>query len=154
MSSILYRPAVPGDIPSLAGIRAINRGTQEYWNDRITGYMEYRVNPQRALKPRILYTALADELIIGFIAGHLTQRFDCDGELEFIDTLEAFRRKGVATNLVNMLAKWFIDQGAYNICVDPGNEIARIFYKKNGAEMLNKHWIVWKDIRNLPDPVR
>src|SRR5580704_1650642 len=99
MPTIDYREAIKEDIPFLARIRAKNSATEEYWIDRITGYLEYRVNPQKALKPRILFIAASDDQIIGFIAGHLTERFGCDGELEFIDTLEPFRRKGVATNL-------------------------------------------------------
>ncbi len=93
--------------------------------------------------------AIKDDAIIGFIAGHLTKRFECDGELEWIDVLSQGRRKGIASELVLELADWFKKQNAFKICVDPGNEIARKFYFKNGAEKLNEHWMFWNNISLL-----
>jgi ribosomal protein S18 acetylase RimI-like enzyme len=106
------------------------------------------VNPQKALKPRVLYVAVADGAIVGFIAGHLTRRFDCDGELEWIDVVPEYRGNSVSKELVRRLAGWFTDHGAARICVDvdPENTIARRFYRKHGARQLNKHWLVWDDI--------
>jgi ribosomal protein S18 acetylase RimI-like enzyme len=145
--NILYREATKQDILFLAKIRAKNSGTEESWISRISGYMDCTVHPQQALKPRIMYIVSDNDKIIGFIAGHLTRRFECDGELEWIDVIKEYRRNGIAWELVKLLAKWFIEQKAYTICVDPGNETARQFYRKNGAEPLNNHWMVWKDIR-------
>jgi GNAT superfamily N-acetyltransferase len=147
MPSISYREATQPDIPSLAKLRAANSGTEEGWTNRITGYLNGTVNPQKALPPRIVYVAEEKNNVIGFIAGHLTRRYDCDGELEWIDVAFDCRRSGVATTLVKLLANWFIDQQAFKICIDPGNETARQFYKKNGAEELNEHWLYWKDVR-------
>lgn len=112
--------------------------------------------PQQALASRIMCVATENEKIIGLIAGHLTRRLDCEGELEWIDVDTSYRRKGIASELVRVLAKWFEEQGAYKICVDPGNESARKFYAANGAENLNTHWMYWKDmsilLKNLPNP--
>jgi hypothetical protein len=47
---------------------------------------------------------------------------------------------------VKLLAAWFKKQNALSICVDPENEPARLFYKKQKAENLNQHWMYWKDI--------
>ena len=149
MKDILFREVRDPDIRSLARIRARNRGTEEQWTSRIKGYLDGTVNPQQALAPRIIYVAHIDEIIVGFIGGHLTRRFDCEGELEWIDVVEEFRRKGIASQLIRLLAGWFIEQQAYKICIDPGNETARIFYGKNGAEQLNEHWMFWADIRNM-----
>jgi len=148
-SELLFREAVTGDIPELAEIRAENWGTQEYWNHRISGYLDCTLHPQQALKPRIMYVALAKNMIVGFIAGHLTQRLGCDGELEWIDTRKEYQRKGIASELIRLLAKWFVLQKAFKICIDPGSEAAKEFYGKNGATMLNDHWMFWKDIRTV-----
>ena len=147
MPGIVYRQAIKDDIPLLAALRSDDLGNQVYWKERIAGYMEGTHHPQQALLPRIVLVACEDEKIIGFIAGHLTRRYQCDGELEWIDVTTAYRRKGIATALVKLLATWFIEQQAYKICIDPGNAAARKFYNANGAAALNDHWMFWDDIR-------
>jgi GNAT superfamily N-acetyltransferase len=146
---IEYRTANLVDIPFLARLRSEGWGEAEYWMPRITGYMNSVHHPQKALMPRVVYVAIENEMIIGFIAGHLTQRLDCEGELEWIDVTLARRRKGIATELVRLLAKWFAQQSAKKVCVDPGNDDARKFYAALGAENLNAHWMYWKDINTL-----
>jgi hypothetical protein len=49
---------------------------------------------------------------------------------------------------LRLLAAWFIKQKALRICVDvqPSNISARRFYMRHGAEDLNPHWLVWKNI--------
>jgi GNAT superfamily N-acetyltransferase len=131
MPSIAYRKATKPAIPFLVKLRAANSGTEEGWIDRITGYLNGTMNPQKALPSRVIYVASdKNNIIIGFIAGHLTRRYDCDGELEWIDVAVENRRSGVASQLVKLLANWFMDQQAFNVCIDPGNETARQFYKK------------------------
>lgn len=155
MKSIHYREATTADIPSLAKIRSATWGTVDYWIDRISGYLAGTSNPQHALHPRIIYEASAENKFIGLIAGHLTRRHGCEGELEWIDVIEEYRRQGIASEMVRILAKWFIAQGARKICVDPGNDAARLFYKTNAAEAFNKHWMWWPDISvclRAPDP--
>jgi GNAT superfamily N-acetyltransferase len=141
-----YREATEDDIPSLSRLRSLGWGEIDYWIPRITAYMDGTSNPQKALPERIIYVAMDGEKVIGLIAGHLTRRFDCDGELEWIDVDTEYRRKGIASELVKILAKWFAGQGAKKICVDPGNENARKFYAANGAGNLNQHWMYWEDI--------
>ena len=87
-----------------------------------------------------------DEDLGGFIAGHLTRRFSCDGELEWIDVVRERRRSGIASELLRVLAAWFVEREALRVCVDPGNAVARFFYARHGAEALNQHWLVWSDI--------
>jgi ribosomal protein S18 acetylase RimI-like enzyme len=148
MNKIQYREANESDIPALAQIRATERGTQEGWLMRISGYMNGEHHPQQALPPRILYTAFMDDKIVGFIAGHLTRRFECDGELEWINTIPEYRRYGIASELLRLLAAWFIENKSLKVCVDvdPDNSAAQQFYKRHGAKNLNKYWLVWKDI--------
>ncbi|MFI5161318.1 MAG: GNAT family N-acetyltransferase [Sphingobacteriales bacterium] len=144
-----YRTATQSDIPALARLRSEGWETEEYWIPRITGYIKGELHPQNALMPRVVYVAIENDIIIGFIAGHLTKRLECDSELEWIDVTSQFRRKGIATELIRMLAAWFIEQKALKICVDPGNDTARIFYSSLGAENLNAHWMYWNDISVL-----
>jgi GNAT superfamily N-acetyltransferase len=122
-------------------------GSVAYWAERIELYSQGLVNPQQALPPRIIYVAEYNGEVVGFIAGHLTRRFDCGGELQWINTLPGFQHKGIASQLIKTLAAWFIERQVYKICVDPGNQIARNLYSKNGATNLNDHWMFWEDIR-------
>ena len=146
--AVVYREANLTDVGPLARIRAAEWGTEQYWQDRITGYMRGDVHPQKALAPRVVLVADDHGLIVGFIAGHLTRRLDCDGELEWLDVIAERRRIGIASELLRALAAWFQVRQARRICVDvdPRNAPARAFYGKHGAENLNPHWLVWPDI--------
>ena len=148
MEDIQYREANESDIPDLARLRRVVYGTEEYWNNRISGYMRGEIYPQQALKPRVLYIAYIPGKVVGFIAGHLTQRFKCQGELEWINVDALYGRQGIALKLLRLLAGWFVEQKSSNVCVDvdPANVMALNFYKKHGALHLNKHWLVWNDI--------
>lgn len=149
MAEIIYKIAAEEDIEKIAAIRARYSATVEYWTERITNYYKGYLNPQKALAERVIYIATDNNDIIAFVAGHLSTRYDCQGELQWIDTIESYRSKGIATALLKLLGKWFIEHKAYKICVDPGNPIARKFCKRNGADNLNEHWMFWNDIRNV-----
>src|SRR5438067_107900 len=141
-----YREAEESDIPAMARIRAAVRETEDYWKKRILAYLRGEVHPQKALKPRAAYVAVKDSCVVGLVAGHLTQRYGCDGELEWIDVIQAHRGEGIASELLRRQAEWFVNQAALRICVDPGNPNARDFYAHHGAHNLNAHWMVWDDI--------
>lgn len=146
--SIAYRLIERSDIPGLARIRAAEWGSEDYWITRITGYLDGVVNPQKALAPRVIYIAEQAGVIIGFIAGHLTQRYNCDGELEWINVAPESRGSAVASKLFRLLAAWFVEQKAARICTNcaPDNAPALRFYTKHGAKPLNEHFLVWDDI--------
>jgi predicted GNAT family acetyltransferase len=135
--NIQYRAATDLDIPGV-----------DFWPDRVTGYLNLTHHPQKALATRIIYVATDGEQVIGFIAGHLTQRYNCDGELQWINVVDEHRGTGVASSLLKLLAQWFIDQKARKVCVnaDAENPTAHRFYRRYGATVLNPHWLVWKDI--------
>jgi ribosomal protein S18 acetylase RimI-like enzyme len=153
MPSISYRQVESVDYPGMARLRALKRGTKEYWTDRITRYFEGEHNPQLALPPRVGFVAREGETVVGFVTGHLSRRYSCDGELQWIFVDPNHRESGIASELVRLLAKWFIEQKAYKICVDvdPSNETAQRFYKQRGAAHLNPHWLIWHDIRTVLD---
>jgi ribosomal protein S18 acetylase RimI-like enzyme len=145
---MLYRQAQLTDIPAMAEIRAADWGTEEYWRERILQYLTGNLHPKEALQPRVSFVALEDERVVGLIAGHLTRRFGCDGELEWISVRAECRGRGIAQGLLRQLAQWFIVNNARRVCVDvePSNLAARRFYARHGAEDLKPHWMVWKDI--------
>jgi len=148
MNRVCYRLAEKSDIPAMARIRAAEWETEEYWQRRISGYLACELHPQHALQPRVSYVALEGGSIIGFVAGHLTRRYGCDGELEWINVAPQCRGTGTASGLLRLMAGWFIEQKAPRVCVDvaPSNAVARRFYIRHGASVLNPHWLVWKDI--------
>ncbi|HJQ11996.1 MAG TPA: GNAT family N-acetyltransferase [Gemmatimonadaceae bacterium] len=151
MDATVYREVHDTDLEKLAAIRAAEWGDEEYWRKRISGYASGILNPQQALPPRVIFVGAAGDQIVGFIAGHLTRRFACDGELEWLNVIPEQRRAGVARELLLKLAGWFADHGARRVCVDadPENPAARAFYRKNGAVDLNPHWLVWPDITKI-----
>jgi ribosomal protein S18 acetylase RimI-like enzyme len=150
-TNLLYRRAGKSDIPAMAEIRAGDWGTEEDWRERIRQYLAHEQNPREALRPRVAFVCVKDERIAGLIAGHLTRRFGCDGELEWISVRPEFRNLGAGFGLLCQLAEWFTAHHAKRVCVDvePSNQIARRFYARHGAEDLKPHWMVWKDIRSL-----
>lgn len=149
----MYREASKSDVAAMARIRASSWGDEEYWKKRILGYMECEIHPRHALKPRVSFVATEEEAVVGLIAGHLTRRHGCDGELEWIDVVETRRGSGIAYGLLTRLAEWFVGQNALKICVDvqPSHTVARKFYRKHGADDLHPHWMIWKDIRMVLD---
>jgi ribosomal protein S18 acetylase RimI-like enzyme len=95
--------------------------------------------------------AVIESTVVAFAAGHLTTRYACDGELEWINVIPESRGNGVGSELLRLMARWFVENEAFRICVDvePNNAIARAFYTRHGAETLNRHWLVWNDISTV-----
>jgi ribosomal protein S18 acetylase RimI-like enzyme len=154
MPSVSYRLADASDVPAMARIRAAEWETEEYWRVRITKYMNCELHPRLALMPRVNYVALEGDAMVGLIAGHLTRRHDCEGELEWINVIPVRRGSPVASALLRLLAAWFVEQKASRVCVDvdPANSTARRFYLRHGARILNEHWLVWDDIKLVLRP--
>lgn len=96
-----------------------------------------------------MWMATAGDSPVGYVAGHLTRRFNCDGELQWIYVVPDQRRNHVASELLRLLARWFVEQNARRVCVDVGDDAARPFYRRHGAVDLNKHWMVWNDIGDV-----
>ena len=146
---ILYREALVSDVPGMAEVRAGDWGSEQYWSNRILAYLTHQLHPREALVPRASFVAVEKERIIGLIAGHLTRRFGCDGELEWISVRSSYRSRGVASELLIGLAGWFLAQDVRRVCVDvdPSNHVARRFYARHGAQHLKPHWMVWQDIQ-------
>ena len=132
----------------MARIREAEWETAEYWQARIAGYLEGTQDPRNSLPEREAFIATVGDEVVGFIAGHLTTRFGCTGELEWIIVEKAHRGRGIASALLRAIAGWFVETSATNVCVDvdPANLSARRLYESHGARVLNPHWLVWDDI--------
>ena len=160
MPPLVYREATPADTPGMAEVRARDWGTETYWRERIREYLAGELHPQLALPTRVAFVCADQDFIIGFIAGHLTRRFGCAGELEWISVRPEYRGQNwphpsprdeagsIASQLLRRLAEWFLKQGASRVCVDvePTNHTARRFYARHGAIDLKPHWMVWEDV--------
>jgi hypothetical protein len=100
MRPVQYRLADKSDIPAMGRIRAAEWETEEYWRVRISRYLNCELHPHQALIPRVSYVALEGEALVGFIAEHLTRRYACDGELEWINVNPKCRRSAIASELL------------------------------------------------------
>jgi ribosomal protein S18 acetylase RimI-like enzyme len=147
-----YREAHPSDVPAIVVMRADWGGDAERQGGRMARYLAGEHHPRHALRPRVMFVACDGHSIAGYIAGHLTRRFGCDGELEWIHVAPAYRGTGVAAELLRRLVAWFGARGAARVCVDvtPDNAAARRFYARHGAHPLQPSWMVWDDIAAVP----
>ena len=144
MAALLYRRVGLADVPLLI---ELPREGEAGGDRRMPQYLAGEHHPQNALLPRAMWMATdGDDTPVGYVAGHLTRRFDCDGELQWIYVVPDHRRTHVASELLALVAGWFVENGARRVCVDVGSEDARPFYRYHGAVELNKHWMVWEDI--------
>ncbi len=142
-----YREATQEDIPVILEARQ----TDLEWGpaDHRTGlYLKGEHHPQQALLPRVIIIALDGEALVGYIGGHLTTRYECDGELQYLWVAPEQRRRGVASGLLRLLTDWFAEREAKRICVDVSydNMGARAFYADRGAVKLVGPWLVWEDL--------
>ncbi len=133
----------------MAAIRALEWQTREFWIARIGGYFRVEHSPQLGLPDRAGFVAINGETLVGFVAGHLTTRFGCDGELQWINVLAEHRGKGIADALMHTVLDWFRQQNAFRVCVnvEPDNAAARALYARHGAVPLSQYWMIWEDQR-------
>lgn len=151
MGGLYYRVAGCDDVPALAEIRGGDWGNEEFWCPRILSYLNREHQPREALAARESFLCADGKLIVGFVAGHLTRRFRCDGEVQWISVRPSHRNRGIAIYLLRLMSEWFVSQNARRICVnvDPANDAARRFYARSGAIELKPYWMIWKDIGSV-----
>jgi GNAT superfamily N-acetyltransferase len=149
MTNVRYRHAKETDISAMARLCAPDRAGEEYWKDRLTAYVNRTLHLEKGLEPRVVHVATDGRSLVGFAAGHLSRRERCDGEVKWLHVLPAHRGKGVASDLLRLLALWFAGQNAERICVeiDPANITGREFCRRRGALILSEHLWVWNDIK-------
>src|SRR5262245_15819085 len=140
------RRATVADVPEMERSRLTDEDAGPA-DPRMSAYLEGRHHPQHALAPRVAYVAIEGTAVVGYIAGHLTRRYDCDGELQYLFVAPGHRRQGVASEMLRLLREWFRDHQAARICVDvePDNSAGRAFYRHHGATPLNIRWLVFSE---------
>ena len=146
--SVTYREAVSSDAESMALARAAGHWTGGASASVMARYLAGEHHPQQALLPRVAYVAEDGGEVVGFVAGHLTRRFGCAGEVQWIFVAPAHRGGTIATALLYRLAVWFADRSAARVCVNvaPDNFRATAFYVRHGAGVLNDHWLEWTNL--------
>jgi len=146
-NDIAFRLATSADVAAMAACRLTDPAAGQA-DSRMAAYFDGHHHPQQALLPRVGYVALAGDRVIGYIAGHLTTRHGCAGEVQYLFVAPEYRRQGLATALLRLLADWFSGTGAQKVCVcvDADSPAARPFYERAGASPLRPFWYAWPDI--------
>jgi GNAT superfamily N-acetyltransferase len=106
-----------------------------------------RQSPATSKPERIVFKAVIEGLIIGYIAGHLTTRYDMNAEIQSFYVLKEHQRARAGSKLFESLLSWLTTQNATSLCVgiDDKNPY-HAFYSKYGGKHLNPHWICWEDV--------
>jgi GNAT superfamily N-acetyltransferase len=151
MLIVTRRVATAEDVREMARLREASGWSGGALENTMLRYFAGEHHPQQALASRVGFVAKAGETMTGFIAGHRTTRFDCDGELQWLLVAPTSRGGPTAGRLLGELAAWFAREGVTRVCVNVAidNDRARRFYARYGAVELGEHWMVWQDITAL-----
>jgi GNAT superfamily N-acetyltransferase len=150
---VAIRQATLSDVPAMSALRDAARWEGGAPAERMRGYLAGEFHPQHALGPRAAFVADRGDAVVGYAAAHLTRRFGCEGELEWLLVAPELRGTGLAGRLLRFAAEWLVRHGAHRVCVDvaPGNARARRFYRGHAATDLDRFWMVWDDIAAVLD---
>jgi GNAT superfamily N-acetyltransferase len=118
--------------------------------ERWQSYLSGQSFPQMAKAERIAFKACVDGRTIGYIAGHLTERYGKDAEIESFYVLLEHQRKGTGKKLLLRFVEWAELHRAGSLCVGiAAKNPYQAFYLKYGGKHLNPHWIYWDDLAAL-----
>ena len=147
IGDVRFRVATGADVPAMAQCRLVDPAGGPA-DERMSAYFAGQHHPHQALLPRIGYIALAADSVAGYVAGHLTTRHACAGEVQYLFVASAYRRRGIGTALLRLLADWFQKQAAAKVCVcvNPDSPAAEPFYRSLGASPFRRYWYAWDDI--------
>src|SRR2546422_9146006 len=79
LTAVQYRQATTADVPGMAQCRLADPAAGVA-DPRMAAHLDGHHHPQQALPPRVAFVALVGTAVVGYIAGHLTRRYQCDGE--------------------------------------------------------------------------
>src|SRR2546422_9589774 len=96
LTAVQYRQATTADVRGMAQCRLADPAAGVA-DPRMAAYLDGHHHPQQALPPRVAFVALVGTAVVGYIAGHLTRRYQCDGELQYLFVAPQYRRTGIAT---------------------------------------------------------
>ena len=148
LQTLTCRPASADDVAVMARLRERSGWAGGAGAETMRRYLVGEHHPRQARAPRAAFVGERAGELVGFVAGHLTERFGCDGEVQWLLVAPAARGESAATALLQALAMWFTTKGAARVCVNvaPENARARRFYSRHGAVELSEYWMVWPDI--------
>jgi len=148
MQQFRYRQVTQADVDAMSELRSRSGWSGGASRDRMLAYFRGEHHPKQALLERVGYVADSDGVVTAFIAGHLTTRFGCAGELQWILVGPEARGLGVADTLWLLLKEWFQAHAVLSVCVnvEPENAHARAFYARQGAEVHACSWMIWRDL--------
>ena len=109
-----------------------------------------KTSPQSSKPERIVYKAMVENKIVGYISGHLTTRYDKDAKIQSFYILKEFQRTGLGITLLKKFIGWLDTKNAKSLCVGFHEKNKyQAFYLKHGGQYLNPHWIYWDDINQI-----
>lgn len=152
--------ATTADIPELARVEVESKlqsfsNPEPYSIDiaaRLNQWQTYfaATSPASSRPKRVIYKAVENDAIIGYIAGHLTARHGKDAEIQNFYILKPYQRQGIGSQLLLHLLVWLKQQHAQSMCVGiDQNNPYQAFYINHGGSYLNPHWIAWDDLEKL-----
>lgn len=143
MPEIITEPATLNDLPALCRLRAEYQGHALEWEPRITAYMIGQQTPAFGLPDRQVFVAVEDNEVVGIIAGHLTTRFHCQGEIHWLHVQANRRGRRIADKLLAAMLDWFRTHNAQKICIEvpPSNDAARKFLSRHHADSIGPLWL-------------
>jgi ribosomal protein S18 acetylase RimI-like enzyme len=147
----LIREATLTDVPLMASLRDKSGWSGSANAERMKMYLSNEHDPQYALSRRIAFIAVQNDTLRGYVAGHLTTRFGCQGELQWILVDPDCRGSPIASELLTRMAEWSFRNESKRVCVnvEPENVRARAFYRRLGAVKLSEYWLQWPDISEV-----
>ena len=153
-AGIHFREATSADVPAIAQCRREDPADGGVIDPRMEAYFDGRHHPQQALLARVGYIALNNDVVVGYIAGHRTNRHGCSGEVQYLFVSPSWRRRGVAAALLCLLAQWFVAQDARRVCVGVAADSpqqALPFFERLKALPIKSHGYGWEDIGIIID---
>jgi len=104
-------------------------------------------SPASAKPDRIIFKAVDANRVIGYVAVHLTTRFDMDAEIQSFYILNEYQRKGIGSKLFGYVLNWLAAFNVKNLCVGiAADNPYQVFYLKHGGKYYNPHWIFWDNL--------
>lgn len=159
--AIQILPATPSDIDILTQVEIASKAQSMLpylesfemdYEKRFARWQTYFAgqSPTSAKPERVVFKALIENELIGYIAGHLTTRYHKDAEIQSFYVLKEYQRKGVGLQLLQCFVKWLIELEAGSLCVGIAEANPyQAFYLKFNGKYLNPHWIYWDDLNKL-----